>query len=168
MEVQRIEPILLPLVNKFYQANGARARAKSSDRVWVVREQSAIIAALRVVHLCGHEFLTGVHVASSWQGRGVATLMLTEVFKQLYSADVTDNAVNPLLNTTVENKGKQHKPCYTFPYEYLIGFYSKLGWRQIEKQELPLNMQSRYERYCRQGRNIGVMVYHADTPSSML
>jgi len=145
-----IDKVLLPLVNKFYKANRARSRAKSSDRVWVIKQQGEIVAALRVVQIAGNEFLTGVQVAEQWQGKGVATLMLQQVFAILSGQAVDGEAVvQPLA-----------KPCYTFPYLHLIDFYTKLGWRVITKEQLPVNLHTRYERYCGQGRDIGVMVYH--------
>lgn len=146
--VEKIAPIALPLVNKFYKGNRSRAKAKSSDKVWIVRKDDSngaeIIAALRVVQLCGHEFLTGVHVAEEYQGQGVATSMLQQVFTRIYQQGLV----------------RANKPCYTFPYRHLIDFYQGLGWQVIDITQAPANFQTRYERYCKQGRDIGVMIYH--------
>ena len=140
--VDSISKEMVPLVNKFYKANRGRARARSSDKVWVVRDNGELVAALRVVQLSGHEFLTGVQVALDKQGLGIATAMLTQVFEHLHA--------NGLV-----------KPCYTFPYVHLIEFYRRLGWVEIGKDELPKPLQTRFERYLGQGRDIGAMILHA-------
>lgn len=132
----------MPLVNKFYKANRGRSRAKSSDKVWVVRQNNELVAALRVVPLCGHEFLTGVQVAVNKQGQGIATGLLTQVFEKLYEAD---------------NPARLMKPCYTFPYSHLVGFYSCLGWQVMAEDDLPKPLQTRFARYVGQGRDICVM-----------
>lgn len=146
----KVEPIdkqMVPLVNKFYKANRGRARAKSSDKVWVIRQSGELVAALRVVQLSGHEFLTGVQVAIDKQNQGIATSLLTQVFDRLYGLDNPQ----PLV-----------KPCYTFPYRHLVGFYERLGWQSIESDDLPIPLQTRFARYLGQGRDIGVMVFYPE------
>ena len=153
----KVEPIdkqMVPLVNKFYKVNRGRARAKSSDKVWVMRERGELVAALRVVQLSGHEFLTGVQVALAKQGQGIATSLLTQVFEKLYGPDHSQ-----------QQEQVKVKPCYTFPYRHLVGFYERLGWQSIDSDDLPIPLQTRFARYVGQGRDICVMCYGHDQRS---
>lgn len=147
LEKFQVEPIgqqMVPLVNKFYKANRGRARAKSSDKVWIIREKGHLVGALRVVQLSGHEFLTGVQVALDKQGQGIATCLLTQVFERLYGSDNSQ----PLV-----------KLCYTFPYRHLMSFYARLGWQSMMMEDLPKPLQTRFLRYVGQGRDICVMKF---------
>jgi GNAT superfamily N-acetyltransferase len=140
---EQVEAICIPLVNKYYKANRARGKAKGDDCVWVIKNNYDIIAALRVVALCGHSFLTSVQVDEQFQGQGVGRALISQVFEHLYDPSDSNN--------------NKRKPCYTFPYRHLIGFYASMGWVELAEEDLPLPLLTRFKRYQRQGRDIGVM-----------
>lgn len=130
-----LAPLQLPLVNKFYKQNRARGKAKGNETVWVVKYCGSIIAAARIADISGHDFLTGVQVAQEFQRQGIAGKLIGEMLK-----------------------GRQ-KPVYTFPYQYLVSMYKRLGFELCTPEELPKPLQQRFERYQAQGRDITAAVY---------
>ncbi len=131
--VEQLSPVQLPLVNKFYQQQRARSKAKGNERVYVTRRKLQIIAAARLADISACCFLTGVQVDNHYQRQGVAKTLLTA-----------------MLNDLTES-------CYTFPYQHLTGFYQQLGFVELAQQELPLPLQQRFVRYRGQGRDIVAM-----------
>lgn len=129
----------IPLVNKFYRACRSRATAKKQDRVWVVFKSGQIIAALRIVEVCGYDLLTGVQVTADQQGLGIASQMLDQVFRTLYDDGY-------------------HRCCYAFPYVHLVDFYQKQGWTSIQIDDLPEPLVRRFLRYVKQRRKIAIMI----------
>lgn len=135
-QCEQLPVIQLPLVNKFYKTHGARGKAKGNERVWVVKVKGEIVAAARIADISGCDFLTGVHVAEDFQGKGIAKALIGTMLRQC------------------------QKPLYTFPYSYLIGMYDRLGYTEITSEELPKPLQQRFGRYQGQGRDITAAVYH--------
>jgi N-acetylglutamate synthase-like GNAT family acetyltransferase len=140
-QIARLAAVQLPLVNKFYKANRARGKAKGNEQVWVTKQEQQIVAAARIADICGCDFLTGVQVAQGFDGQGIASRLITQ-----------------MLNT-------QQKCCYTFPYNHLMQWYEKLGFVTVAVEDLPNPLQMRFDRYTRQGRDIGCMAFpgHAIT-----
>ncbi|WP_022946330.1 GNAT family N-acetyltransferase [Pseudoalteromonas ruthenica] len=128
VDVQRLADIATPLVNKFYQAYGARGRASKADQVWVARADSGIIGAARLLHLSEDLLLVGVFIAPQWRQQGVARELISTVCQH------------------------QKQPVFSFIYAHLAAFYLSLGFQP--EPDLPDELQQRFNAYQRQGRDI--------------
>ncbi|NUZ13158.1 GNAT family N-acetyltransferase [Pseudoalteromonas sp. McH1-7] len=137
--IERLAPIMTPLVNKFYDAHGARGRAAKHDLVWVVKDTTGIIAACRLQPVAEHWLLVGVYVSQSWRGRGIAKALITDALSQF-------QGTNP------------HSPVYTFAYTHLRSFYLTLGFCD-KAQPLPDELASRLASYLGQNRQLVAMYY---------
>ncbi|WP_405630815.1 GNAT family N-acetyltransferase [Pseudoalteromonas sp. Ld20] len=109
-----LDPVKTPLVNKFYDSNGARGRANKQDAVWVAYADFDIIAACRIQNRGDHLFLSTLLVTPSWRGKGIARQLLSQVIKS------------------------QQQEVYTFAYQSLIDFYRSIGFNFVLTLPEPL------------------------------
>ncbi|KTC31807.1 GNAT family acetyltransferase [Pseudomonas sp. ICMP 19500] len=75
-----IEPLaepLWPLLNKFYRNHNSSMKALKGGRLWVARD-SAIVAGLCLSPVVGGQWLTGVFVAPTYRGQGLAARLVEE------------------------------------------------------------------------------------------
>ncbi|AWB66818.1 N-acetyltransferase [Saccharobesus litoralis] len=137
-----LEPVKLPLVNKFYRANNGRGSAIKSDLIWVARKHNDIVGTLRFSAQQDAWLLTGVLVSELYQGQGIGTHLLGSALNKLDQFGA--------------------KPVYTFPYQHLVPWYQKLGFCCVEVENLPSLLLAKLTAYRRQGRNISAMEYKRD------
>ncbi|MFT5162261.1 MAG: putative N-acetyltransferase YhbS [Alteromonadaceae bacterium] len=127
----------LPLLNKFYKQQKARGKAKGNEQLYVARIASGeIVGGARLADISGCCFLTGVQVDTSHQRKGVAKALVKLCIKDL------------------------NESGYTFPYEHLAGLYQALGFVEVDGEDLPNPLKTRFARYQGQGRGILAMVYN--------
>ncbi|MQB17104.1 N-acetyltransferase [Pseudomonas lactis] len=75
-----IEPLaepLWPLLNKFYRSHNSSMKALKGGRLWVVRD-GEIVAGLCLSPVVGGQWLTGVFVAPTYRGQGLAARLIGE------------------------------------------------------------------------------------------
>ena len=75
-----IEPLaepLWPLLNKFYRSHNSSMKALKGGRLWVVRD-GEIVAGLCLSPVVGGQWLTGVFVAPTYRGQGLAARLVEE------------------------------------------------------------------------------------------
>ena len=75
-----IEPLaepLWPLLNKFYRNHNSSMKALKGGRLWVARD-SDIVAGLCLSPVVGGQWLTGVFVAPTYRGQGLAARLIGE------------------------------------------------------------------------------------------
>ena len=75
-----IEPLaepLWPLLNKFYRNHNSSMKALKGGRLWVVRD-GEIVAGLCLSPVVGGQWLTGVFVAPTHRGQGLAARLIGE------------------------------------------------------------------------------------------
>ena len=126
-EVIKLEPVMFPLVNKFYQAYNVRGRAKSHDKVWVVKVNSEIVAAAKITPKSDFDLLTGVFTAPDWRGNQFASKLVRHII------------------------ASQQETIYTFAYNHLVAWYLNLGFVPHQPTE---DLASMFQAYCQQGRDI--------------
>ncbi len=126
-----LEPIKVPLVNKFYDKHGARGRALKADQVWVAYNAYDIIGACRVQNQSGYLFLSTLYIDPQWRGNKVAS---------------------KLLHTTI---AAQQGTVFTFVYQNLIDFYMQNGFNYILTLPNPLRLL--FQQYAH--RNIVPMQF---------
>lgn len=127
---QQLDPVMYPLVNKFYQTFKVRGRAKSHDKVWVIKAEHQIVAAAKLTPKNGQYILSGVFTAPSFRGLKLASQLIN----------------------TITNHHRQ--PLFTFAYIHLVPWYQKCGF--IEKS-VPPTLAPLFTAYQNQGRKIACM-----------
>lgn len=109
-----------PLLEKFYRAHRSPMRARGEAQMWVAR-RSEIIGGMCLTPVAGGHWLTGLFVAPTERGRGVAAGLIAAAL------------------TSVEGN------IWLFCEPELNGFYQRLGF--VETLQLPQALASRLERY---------------------
>jgi len=130
---QLLPAIKAPLINKYYKAHHVSGSAASHNIVMVARYDQAIVGVARLVPIDQLWFLTGVHVDESQRGLGIAS----ELVRQLCI---------------------QQKEIYSFPFDYLMPFYKRLGFELVTPDDLPCELAQRFNAYVKQGRKILAMM----------
>ncbi|QHF46545.1 GNAT family N-acetyltransferase [Pseudomonas sp. S35] len=68
---------LWPLLNKFYRSHNSSMKALKDGRLWVARD-GEIVAGLCLTPVVGGQWLTGVFVAPSYRGQGLAARLILQ------------------------------------------------------------------------------------------
>ncbi len=131
---QLLDPVQLPLVNKFYKLHRVRGRAKRHDVVYVAKVNNEIVAAAKLVNVEQNYLLAGVYTAQNHRGQGIGL---------------------GLISTILDDTQVQKKTIYTFSYDDVISFYLALGFSL--KSQLPHALAQLFEVYRSQGRKITVL-----------
>jgi len=121
-------------VRSFYNAVGYVCELSSGDRLLVGTVQGEIIAAVR---LCGEEgvlVLRGMYVAEGRRRRGVGAKLLGFASTEIGSTE-----------------------CWCVPHDYLVRFYSSIGFRVCESGSAPPFLVDRQVRYTQEGRAVTIM-----------
>lgn len=144
--VELLDPVQLPLVNKFYRHCRYSAKAGRGERVFVVRGpdatgQAAIVAALRLQEKPdGWYFLRSMCVDPSMRGCG-------------------DGGIGSQLLQGVSGFLQNH-PTYCFPFDHLQHFYARAGFVLAPPEKMPDFAVAELQRYQHQGRKIILMAYN--------
>lgn len=80
-----IEPLaepLWPLLNKFYRSHNSPMKALKGGRLWVARD-SEIVAGLCLSPVVGGQWLTGVFVAPTYRGQGLAARLILQAVAEV-------------------------------------------------------------------------------------
>lgn len=126
-----LDPIMTPLVNKFYQQHNVRGRAKSHDKVWLIKIDNQIAATAKLTLKEKHFLLTGVFTVPLHRGKYLASQLIKHI------------------------SSYYQQPIYTFAYSHLVDWYTRCAFNLCEP---PPELQSIFQAYVRQGRDIRCMV----------
>jgi len=136
-EFEHLEPIQLPLVNRFYKQCRYSAKANRSDEVYVLRLQGQIVAALRLSSKPEqHLFLRSMCVHPEHRRKGLGAALL--------------KALGPVLAA---------QPVYCFPFSHLEVFYENAGFKRQVPESVASFIHDPWASYCRQGRDIIIMTF---------
>ena len=136
MTVEELSPLQLPLVNRFFKANGHKGKARSNERVMVLKEDGGIVAALRACPTSQGYLLRSVWVDTQRRGEGVGSQLL--------------NWALPVLNSD----------CWCYLYNHLMGFYEKSGFVVVEPEQVPEDIAKPYLNYRSKGQSFLLMAFH--------
>lgn len=75
MHIERLAAPLWPLLNKFYRSHDSSMKALKDGQLWVARD-SEIVAGLCLSPVVGGHWLTGVFVAPTYRGQGLAARLI--------------------------------------------------------------------------------------------
>jgi len=140
-EIQLLDKIQTPIINKFYDTYRVKGRANKQDDVWVVRYNNEIIAACRIQNISGSLFLSTLFVVELMRGKGVAKALISHVVKHYQ-------------NTQFSN-------ITTFAYTHLTGLYISIGF--LAPEILTKELAKMYHNYQNQGRKISALSCSMDT-----
>ncbi|MEC8325443.1 MAG: GNAT family N-acetyltransferase [Pseudomonadota bacterium] len=132
---QQLDPVMYPLVNKFYQNFKVRGRAKSHDRVWVIKAENQIVAAAKLSLKDGQFLLSGVFTAPCFRGQKLASRLIKTI--------------------TLDYR----KPFFTFAYNHLVSWYQSCGFTE---HAAPAELAPFFSAYQNQGRQIVCMIANKD------
>ena len=119
-----IPTLQFPLVNRFYKANGDKGKARGGERVFALKQQADLLAAVRACPEAEGYLLRSVCVARHARGSGFGKKLLQQARQQLGDA-----------------------PSWCFPYGYLLSFYQQAGFEAVSPGRVPASVAQRYQRY---------------------
>ncbi|AMO56934.1 hypothetical protein GZ77_01675 [Endozoicomonas montiporae] len=122
--IEELQPVAFPLVNRFFKANGHKGKARSDERVFVVRQKGEIIAALRACPRSQGYLLRSVWVAISRRKKGFGLKLTKDTINALYPAS-----------------------CWCYPYEHLKEFYTLAGFRELTTDNVPDDISIPWQKY---------------------
>lgn len=135
---QQLNPIRLPIINKLYKDFYPAGKAKRDETLWVGESQQGIICCVRFKYIGELQLLTGMLVKPEYRGQKIATQLLQHAIPQI-----------------------NQKPCYCFAFKELEALYQQAGFITLDPQQLPHDLQQRFERYCNSGKKLIPMHYIA-------
>jgi len=75
LQIGPLDEASRPLLNKFYRQHRSSMRASTEGQLWVVK-QSEVIAGMSLTPVAQGHWLTGLFVAPSHRGRGLAAQLV--------------------------------------------------------------------------------------------
>lgn len=135
---QQLNPIRLPIINKLYKDFYPAGKAKRDEILWVGESQQGVICCVRFKFIGELQLLTGMLVKPEYRHQKIATQLLQHAIPQI-----------------------QQKPCYCFAFKELEALYQRAGFITLQPQQLPHDLQLRFERYCHSGKKLIAMHYNA-------
>ena len=104
--------------------------------VFVAKAGTKIVAAVRLTpKQDGYHFLRSMCVDPEVRGQGIGQQLLA--------------GIESFLDTTA---------CYCYPFSHLLSFYAAAGFSHVEEDAAEHWIREPFLRYCRQGRDIKIMV----------
>ncbi len=139
-EFSEVEPLSLPLVNRFYKQCRYPAKAGKGEQVYSLRQNAVIVAAVKLMpkDVEGRQwlFLRAMCVLPERRNEGIGALFL-EYLRKTYK-----------------------HPVYCYPFDHLLGFYSAGGYYQPSaNSQIPDVIAAGQKRLLKQGRKVKLMVY---------
>ena len=123
-----------PAVAELYLEWGYRSAAEPDDTLIVAEHDHRIVGVVRLTKESGHLVLRGMRVQPAFQRTGVGSQMLTLLVKQL-----------------------KERECFGIPYDHLLSFYGRVGFREIEANGAPTFLVERAESYRAEGLKVAII-----------
>lgn len=121
-------------VESFYLTVGYGVEVTPGDRLLVARSGQSMVAAVRLCAESGTLVLRGMYVAEERRGLGIGSGLLE------FSSGVIGSS-----------------ECWCVPYSHLKDFYSRIGFRECERETTPPFLVERWDRYTASGKRVVVM-----------
>ena len=120
--IENAEPERFPEVQAFYATMDYTNPIHADDRVVVARNDRRILGAVRLSYEERIQVLRGFMILPDYERRGIGTLMLHELAKQMGTRD-----------------------CFCLPHKWLDGFYGQVGFQTIPPESLPPFLYKRWQ-----------------------
>ncbi|MRI34856.1 hypothetical protein EOPP23_17910 [Endozoicomonas sp. OPT23] len=135
MILEELDSVQFPLANRFFKANGHKGKARSDERVLILRDNGNIVAALRACPKKQGYLLRSVWVAINRRGEGLGSLLTEKALKRLNS------------------------DCWCYPYPHLQSFYENTGFSLQETDQVPEDIAVPFENYRNKGESFLLMAF---------
>ncbi len=139
LQFEKLDPVKLPLVQRFYKLHYPSARPKKNELIVVARHENRICAAVRFRPVEHYQLLTGMAVDEALRGQGVGRQLLTHCQQQILDSGV-----------------------YCFAFTWLEGFYRQHNFTTLSDDKLPNSLQMLFQRYQNSGKALIAMQYCTD------
>ncbi|KEQ17937.1 GNAT family N-acetyltransferase [Endozoicomonas numazuensis] len=127
-------PTVFPLVNRFFKENGHKGKVRPDERVFILRHDNTIVAALRATPKANGYLLRSVWVHREMRSKGLGSRLMNSVLESLSPA-----------------------PCWCYPYPHLSAFYEKVGFNITEPARVPSEIAAPYLAYRDRGESFLLM-----------
>jgi N-acetylglutamate synthase-like GNAT family acetyltransferase len=124
----------LPAVAELYLEWGYRSSASPDDTLIIAEHDRRVVGVVRLAIEHDHMVLRGMRVQPAFQRTGVGTRMLELLVKQL-----------------------KKRECFGIPYEHLLTFYGRAGFREIEANGAPTFLVERAASYRADGLKVAII-----------
>ncbi|WP_062269649.1 GNAT family N-acetyltransferase [Endozoicomonas arenosclerae] len=138
MTPEELQPVAFPLANRFFKENGHKGKARSNERVFILRDGKPIVAALRATPKADGYLLRSVWVQIGRRSEGLGSQLVKTTLEQLSPS-----------------------PCWCYPYNHLEAFYAHLGFQKTSPDEAPSEISGPYLSYLNKGESFLLMAYQA-------
>ncbi|MBB6523312.1 GNAT family N-acetyltransferase [Pseudoteredinibacter isoporae] len=140
IEFVHMDELSLPLVNRFYKSCRYPAKAGRGERVYCLRQNGKILAAVKLMPKSFDQqewlFLRAMCVLPELQGQGLGKRFLEDL----------QNCFD--------------LPVYCYPFEHLEAFYGHVGFVcPGETEKLPSAVGEAWRRLLGQGRKVLLMIH---------
>ncbi len=135
LNIELVDELRLPLVDRFYASLKYRVKCGRFDKVYCLSNGVEIIAAARfILQKSGHFLLRNLCVDPRMRNQGVARHLLANALIDLQSRF---NSLN----------------CYCFALSHLKNFYSSLGFKRLIAEQVPEDIAEMHVRSCSRHRD---------------
>jgi len=122
-------------LNRFYKRNGHKGKVEPGDAAFWLRDNQAILAAVRFKTVGDNLLLRGLWVHKEKRGEGLGSKLLTGCHHYW---------------------GKH--ACFCFPFSHLEAFYAQHGFAHPDKQ-VPEYLLRKLQSYQQRGEDVILMQY---------
>ena len=124
MRIIKEKKFNFPNVQKFYTTVQYYSKIQPDDVVFSCYENDQIIGVVRLAPEKEVFVLRGMMIAPSHQRKGIGSLMLKELEKEIIAQD-----------------------CFCIPHDWLESFYGQIGFKKIEDSSAPSHLRDRITAY---------------------
>ncbi len=136
IKFEKVEPIKLPIVKRFYKSHYPSAKAKPDETTIAMYSQNTLCAVVRFKPVARYYLLTGMAVHTEKQRQGLGSLLMDYCQKSILSEDY-----------------------FCFALSHLESFYAAHGFTRCDTELLPNDLRVLFDRYTRNGRGLIAMQY---------
>lgn len=121
-------------LNQFYKHYKDKARAKPSDVMYAASQHGTLYCGLRLLRYSHYYFLRSVFTAPDVRGQGIASQLLAHIISQ------------------------HPQPIYTLPTPAAVSLYQRLGFVDVNHEDIPAELLASYRRFRQTAKGPTVMV----------
>lgn len=131
LDIKKLDPLMIPLVQKLYKKYYKSGKAKSDELIYVAYWQSELCGVVRLRTVDQYRLLTGMLIIPKYRKIGLAHLMMKHCTNETLNSD-----------------------DYCFAYSGLQPFYHQHGFELVKTEYLPAPLKQLFIRYSQSGKDL--------------